>query len=43
LLPILKVDGAVDHRDVFFSAPEKAENTKLCTCLSRVYGGSADR
>jgi hypothetical protein len=30
-LPILKVDGAVDHRDVFFSAPEKAENTKLCT------------
>jgi len=35
-LPILKVDGAVDHRDVFFSAPEKAENTKLCTCLLRV-------
>jgi Transposase DDE domain group 1 len=30
-VPILKVRSAVDHRDVFFSAPEKAENTKLCT------------
>ena len=39
-LRILKVDGAVDHRDVFFNAPEKAENTKLCTCLSRAYGSS---
>ncbi len=39
-LPILKVDGVVDHRDVFFSAAEKAQNTKLCTCVSRVYGGS---
>ena len=39
-LPILEVDGVVDHRDVFFSAAEKAQNTKLCTCVSRVYGGS---
>jgi ferredoxin-NADP reductase len=39
-LPILAVDGVVDHRDVFFSDAEKAENLKLCTCVSRVYGGS---
>jgi len=37
-LPILAVDGAVDHRDVFFSEAEKAKNEKLCTCVSRVYG-----
>ena len=39
-LPILAVDGIVDHRDVFFSDEEKAANTKLCTCVSRVIGGS---
>ena len=39
-LPILKTDGIVDHRDVFFSDEEKAANTKLCTCVSRVIGGS---
>jgi ferredoxin-NADP reductase len=37
-LPILAVDGVVDHRDVFFSDAEKAGNAKLCTCVSRVYG-----
>jgi ferredoxin-NADP reductase len=37
-LPILAVDGVVDHRDVFFSEAEKAKNAKLCTCVSRVYG-----
>jgi ferredoxin-NADP reductase len=37
-LPILDVDGIVDHRDVFFSEAEKASNAKLCTCVSRVYG-----
>ena len=37
-LPILGVNGVVDHRDVFFSEAEKAANTKLCTCVSRVYG-----
>jgi len=26
--------------DVFFSAEEKAANSKLCTCVSRVAGGS---
>ena len=39
-LPILEVDGEVDHRDVFFSEAEKAANAKLCTCVSRVYGAS---
>ena len=37
-LPILEVDGEVDHRDVFFSEAEKAASAKLCTCVSRVYG-----
>ena len=37
-LPILELDGVVDHRDVFFSQAEKAESAKLCTCVSRVYG-----
>ena len=37
-LPIVAVDGVVDHRDVFFSEAEKAENAKLYTCVSRVYG-----
>ena len=39
-LPILEVDGIVDHRDVFFSEAEKAGNAKLCTCVSRVYGNA---
>ena len=39
-LTILAADGIVDHRDVFFSDAEKAENQKLCTCVSRVYGAS---
>jgi vanillate O-demethylase ferredoxin subunit len=37
---ILNVDGIVDHRDVFFSDAEKSENSKLCTCVSRVVGDS---
>ena len=39
-LTILAADGVVDHRDVFFSDAEKAQNLKLCTCVSRVYGAS---
>ena len=39
-LPILETDGVVDHRDVFFSEEEKTANRKLCTCVSRVVGGS---
>jgi len=36
---ILSCDGPVDHRDVFLSQAEKAENTKLVTCVSRIAGG----
>jgi vanillate O-demethylase ferredoxin subunit len=39
-LRILDVDGTVDHRDVFFSDAQKASDTQLCTCVSRVVGGS---
>ncbi|MBV8836298.1 MAG: oxidoreductase [Alphaproteobacteria bacterium] len=39
-LPILSVDGVIDHRDVFFSDAEKVANEKLCTCVSRVAGAS---
>jgi vanillate O-demethylase ferredoxin subunit len=39
-LPILGVEGELDHRDVFFSDAEKAANAKLCTCVSRVFGAS---
>ena len=39
VVEILDVDGVVDHRDVYFSASQKAENTKLCTCVSRVVQG----
>lgn len=39
-LPILAAEGIVDHRDVFFSDEEKAANAKLCTCVSRLAGGT---
>jgi vanillate O-demethylase ferredoxin subunit len=39
-LPIIETAGVVDHRDVFFSDEEKSSNAKLCTCVSRVAGGS---
>ena len=37
---ILEVQGTVDHRDVFFSDAQKAENRQLCTCVSRVVNGA---
>lgn len=30
------LDGAVDHRDVFYSERQKAPNSKMCCCVSRV-------
>jgi vanillate O-demethylase ferredoxin subunit len=36
---ILEVSGVVDHRDVFFSDQQKAANTQMCTCVSRVAQG----
>lgn len=38
-LDIVRFAGTVDHRDVFFSAHEKAANQRLCACVSRVAGG----
>jgi len=45
---ILEMHGSADHRDVFFCDAEKAENHKICACVSRVANGgivvdSADR
>ena len=37
---VLACDGAIDHRDVFFSEEERAENSRLCACVSRAVGGS---
>jgi ferredoxin-NADP reductase len=36
---MLRVDGEVDHRDVFFSAQQKRSNERLCACVSRISGG----
>ena len=38
---VLERSGEIDHRDVFLSAEEKAENTRMCACVSRLTGGSA--
>ena len=38
---ILALEGAVDHRDVFYSERQKAPNSKLCCCVSRVATGGA--
>jgi ferredoxin-NADP reductase len=36
---IVRAEGVVDHRDVFFSADQKQTNRQLCACVSRVSGG----
>lgn len=36
---VLELHGEIDHRDVFLSAHEKAQNTRMCACVSRVRGG----
>ncbi|WP_125098624.1 PDR/VanB family oxidoreductase [Leucobacter chromiireducens] len=36
---ILDLDGRVDHRDVFYSERQKAPNSKMCGCVSRVIAG----
>ena len=38
---VIEHDGAIDHRDVFFSAEEKQEGTRMCACVSRLVGGKA--
>ena len=37
---ILACHGAIDHRDMFFSAEEKRLSKRLCTCVSRLSGGT---
>lgn len=36
---ILSCSGEVDHRDFFLSDHQKEENTKMCSCTSRVVNG----
>lgn len=40
VVDILSCSGIVDHRDLFFSEAQKAENRKMCTCVSRIVNGS---
>lgn len=37
---VLGAEGAIDHRDVFFSDHEKAQNKRMCACVSRAVGGA---
>jgi vanillate O-demethylase ferredoxin subunit len=39
---ILSCSGVVDHRDFFFSDAQKAENKKMCACVSRVVNGDVE-
>lgn len=36
---VVRVDGRVDHRDVYMTPEEQRENKRLCACVSRVAGG----
>lgn len=38
-MDVISVQGAIDHRDVFFSPHEQQANQRLCACVSRVSGG----
>ncbi|MGN5478160.1 PDR/VanB family oxidoreductase [Cupriavidus basilensis] len=37
---VLDLDGAIDHRDIFFSDEQKSQGRKLCACVSRISGRS---
>ncbi|MCB1436066.1 MAG: oxidoreductase [Rhodobiaceae bacterium] len=39
IVDIVSATGTVDHRDMFFSDAEHAENKKMCICVSRVVDG----
>lgn len=39
VVDVLSYSGVVDHRDMFFSDEQKAENKKMCACVSRVASG----
>lgn len=38
---VLEREGEIDHRDVFLSPEEKAENHRMCACVSRLTHGRA--
>jgi vanillate O-demethylase ferredoxin subunit len=38
---VLEREGEIDHRDVFLSSEQKAENSRMCACVSRLTGGHA--
>ena len=38
-IDIVRAEGTVDHRDVFFSPHEKQTCDRMCACVSRVSGG----
>ncbi len=40
VMEVLGCDGEIDHRDVFLSDHQHDEARKICTCVSRVVGGS---
>ena len=37
-IDVTAVEGQIDHRDVFFSDPQKKANGKICPCVSRAVG-----
>lgn len=39
IVDIVEATGTVDHRDMFFSEGERAENKKICICVSRAVDG----
>ena len=37
-IDVARVDGEIDHRDVFFSPEQKSQSAKICPCVSRATG-----
>jgi ferredoxin-NADP reductase len=37
-LPVISLQGEIEHRDIFFSEHEKQSNAQICVCVSRVRG-----
>jgi vanillate O-demethylase ferredoxin subunit len=35
---VLKLEGEIQHNDVFLSQHEKRSNQQICVCVSRVSG-----
>lgn len=38
---ITRISGEIDHRDVFYSAHQKAQNEKIACCVSRLVGNGS--